>query len=396
MRLTIAFTLLLAAAPLRAETTAAPAGQAELLKEIDAWRVRLPQGDPPSPITLEFQPRLDAIVARVKAAKAPEDLNGPRKDLHAWQHDLVLKDYKRWKSMGFDAGSLNDYSARERGLISSFAHQRERIIAPAVRGAAVARTDANGFYDGGPDGQDGGVPGSAGAGTRGSVVNAQALSYRVDGGAPPPVTSSPLSLSRLGAYLDRSGISDGVIRAVQGLKNEVAGFGRMLTGFAGSCYYGAKWLLIKAHVLPAQVETPEEIGRIGIGSGSAYMMAAALNKNPKLLAELNMRRLDLSKLKPGEASLIPERSVFVYSRGCAGFSDDHGHIEVVLAPDKMSELSASAFYRVGRGGPKYKPSVTGDDALACSDGCAVRSTAFLRTYGRSCLSAYVPVAKTPR
>jgi hypothetical protein len=368
--------------------SAAPALPArdQLLEEIQTWRTtQLVHVTPPAPLTAEFEPLLDEIAARVKAAGSDADLDAPRKDFAAWQHAIVAKRYETARHQGLTSGSLDGFSRAQRGLAGSFNQRNQAVVEPKL-GA---------FYDGGGTGTDEpsvAAGGRAGRGTNAAATQAPGLHT---GEIPPPVTSKPLSLASLGDYIDRSGISDAVIRSVEKIKNDVAGFGRMLSGFAGSCYYGAKWLLIKAHALPPEVAAPEEIEKIGIGSGSAYMMARALNGNPKLMAKLHMRRLDLATIQKDQGWMIPERTVLVYNRGCAGFSEEHGHIEVSLAPEKISDLPASAFYRVGRRGRAYKPEVTSDGVLACSDGCAVRSTAFLRTYGRRCLSAFVPVIAAP-
>ncbi len=181
-------------------------------------------------------------------------------------------------------------------------------------------------------------------------------------------------------------------RGEEEIKNEVAGFGHLLSGFAGSCYYGAKWPLIKTGVLPPEVQAPEQIGKIGIGSADAYMMDSALKRDPALQARLHVRRLDLATVKDSDASLIPPKTIFVFDRGCAGMSSTAGHIEVTLPREKIVDLKAAAFYNVRYQGPKYKPELAPDDILNCSDGCALRSMAYLRTYGRAqCLNAYVPV-----
>jgi hypothetical protein len=383
--------LALAPAPTRAQDEAGSAAPAlpardQLLEEIRSWRTtQLVHVTPPAPLTAEFEPPLDEIAARVKAAGSDADLEQPRKDFEAWQHAIVAKRYEVAKREGRAGGSLDGFSRAQRGLAGSFTQRNQ----------AVAETKLGTFYDGGGAGTDGTSVAAGGRGGRAATqAEAQAQGLRTNA-IPPPVTAKPLSLASLGDFIDRSGISDAVIKSVERIKNDVAGFGHMLSGFAGSCYYGAKWLLIKAHALPPEVAAPEEIEKIGIGSGSAYMMARALNGNPKLMAKLHMRRLDLTTIKKGQGWMIPERTVLVYNRGCAGFSEEHGHIEVSLEPEKIGDLPASAFYRVGRRGREYKPDVTSDDVLACSDGCAVRSTAFLRTYGRRCLSAFVPVVAAP-
>lgn len=384
------------ALPARAQT--APADAAKFIEEINTWRTRLPHVDPPSPVTAEFEPRLDKIAESVKAARKPEELLRPRWEFDAWQHDIMLKNYRQASRQGL-ASSLNEYSARQRAMLGAFSRQREQLVVPDLQKAgAAAGGGGNLLYDGDKRGPAPVVlPGRFGPASP-AAANAAPQGTRlrvVDTPAPPP-SSKPFTLAALRDYLDQSGISDAVVTGLQQMKNRVAGVGRLLTGFAGSCYYGAKWLLIKAGALPPEVAAPEEIGEIGIGSGRAYMMNAALKRSPRLQAKLHVRRLDLSRLRDDEAGLIPERTTFVFDRGCAGMSAESGHIEISMRREKMALLPASAFYRVGRRGPKYKPAMGPNDVLACSDGCAVRSPAYLRTYGRrGCLNAYVPVVDAP-
>ncbi len=210
----------------------------------------------------------------------------------------------------------------------------------------------------------------------------------------PPPSRSAFSFDTLKSHLDCSWISDKVIESVEKIKNVVAGVGHLLQGFAGSCYYGAKWILIKTGVLPPEVQAPEQIGLIGIGSADAYMMDAALKRDPALQAKLHVRRLDLATVKDSDAKLIPPKTIFVFDRGCAGMSSEAGHIEVTLPREKIVDLKAAAFYSIDYRGPKYRPQLQDDQILNCSDGCALRTMAYLRTYGgerRRCLNAYVPV-----
>lgn len=383
------------ALPASAQTP--PADAVKLTDEIATWRTRLPHVDPPNPTTVEFEPRLDKIADAVKAARRPEELAQPRKDFEAWQHDLTLKSYRQAGRQGIAVGSLNEFSARQRSMLGAFAGQREQVAANLKKAGTAAVNGGNRFYDGDQRGAAPvTLPGRFGPASPAAVnADPQGAHLRVNDTPVPPPSAKPFSLASLRDYFDQSGISDAVVTGLQSMKNRVAGFGNLLTGFAGSCYYGAKWLLIKAGALPPEVSAPEEIGEIGIGSGRAYMMNSALKRSPKLQTKLHVRRLDLKNLKDSDAPLIPERTTFVFDRGCAGMSAASGHIEISMRREKLDLLPAAAFYRARRRGPKYKPAMGPNDVLACSDGCAIRSPAYLRTYGRKgCLNAYVPVNDT--
>ncbi len=252
----------------------------------------------------------------------------------------------------------------------------------ALNGSAAPRFDAAAFAAAAPP-----APASAAAAPVMPAGRAQSSEPPL-----PPPSRDSFSLDRLKSYLDHTWITDAVIHSVEEIKNDVAGFGHLLSGFAGSCYYGAKWLLIKTGVLPPEVQAPEQIGKIGIGSADAYMMDSALKRDPALQARLHVRRLDLATVKNSDAGLIPPKTIFVFDRGCAHMSQTAGHIEVTLPREKIVDLKAAAFYNVRYEGRKYKPELQSDQILNCSDGCALRTMAFLRTYGRAqCLNAYVPV-----
>jgi hypothetical protein len=384
--------LALLAAPLRAQTAAPPAGRDALLAEISSWRqAQLVHVVPPDPLTAEFEPRLDEIQGRVKAAQSADELTPAGKDLKAWEHDLLTKKFAETKRDGLTRGSLNDFSRDQRDHVRGFALRTDAIAA-----ARLKETSAQLFDGGGSD--EAAV--ETGAGTRrvdaAAPGAAPAPGLHINPAPLPPPSAKPLSLDSLEEYFDRTGISEAVVRSVEKIKNEVAGYGHLLGGFAGSCYYGVKWMLIKTHVLPPEVEAPAEIGKIGIGSGNAYEMSAALKRNPQLQAKLHVRSLDLTTVTDGDARLIPERTMLVFDRGCAGFSEESGHIEYTLLPDKLKDLPASAFHRVGLRHGVYKPSVEANEVLACSDGCMVHTMAYLRTYGRQrCLNAYVPISEAP-
>jgi hypothetical protein len=374
--------LALLAAPLRAQDAA---GRDDLLSQIATWRAeQLVHVSPPDPLTAEFEPRLDEIAAKVKDAQGADELVQPQKDFKTWQHDLLAKKFVVTRQLGLTASSLDKFSSGQRGMIQM--RLKETLAATDGR--------AGQFFDGGGEGAAAVAAGRAAGSSPRADGAAPAPGLHINEAPEPAPSAKPWSLNSLRDYFDHSGISDAVVESVEKIKNEVAGVGHLLSGFAGTCYYGVKWMMIKTHMLPPEVKAPEEIGKIGIGSGDAYMMSAALKHDPKLQAKLRVRSLDLTTVKDADASLIPERTLFVFDRGCAGFSEESGHIEYTLAREKMADLSPSVFYRVGRRGKKYKPTLDDNEVLACSDGCMVHTMAFLRTYGRKkCLNAYVPVTE---
>lgn len=366
----------------------APATREATLGEINAWRQgQLVHVTPPDPLTAEFEPRLDEIETAVKAAQAPDDLAKPQKDFTIWQHDLLMKKFVLTKIQGTTRGSLDRFSQAQREQIRAISAQNNQLTQTRLRSAQT-------FDGGGTDADAVGTNGSGGR-TAPSPVNSPASTpgLRINAAPLPPPTAKPLSLSSLRNYFDRSGISDAVLRSIQKIKDYKTETVHMLSGFMGECYYGVKWMLIKTHVLPPEVALPEEIDKIGIGSGNADDMSRALKHNPKLQAKLHVRPLDLTTVKDTDAPLIPERTMFVFDRGCAGFSSDSGHIEYTLLPEKVKDIPASAFYRAHRHRRSYKPSIESNEVLACSDGCMIHTMAYLRTYGRKgCLNAYVPVS----
>jgi hypothetical protein len=384
------------AAPL----TPAPADpRQKALDEIQAWRGFMPQT---SPLAADFEQRLKDVEKEFSDLTVPVDaaaLVKPQGDFDAWQHDFVVASCKLAPANCASTRQLYDFSKTQRATIQTFARQRAEIMDPKLRGAKNAVDGAKAFYDN--DTHQGAVilaPGSYGSPPTADEVNAQphAPTVRTVGPPPAPGASKPFTLASLTGYLDYSGIKDTAIRAVENIRNDVAGFGKLLTGFAGSCYYGAKWLMIKAGMLPPEVQAPEDIGNIGIGSGRAYMFNAALKHNAKLQAKLHVRPLKLSDISDSQVKLIPEKTVFIFDRGCAGMSDDSGHAELKFDDDKLAELPASAFYRANRRGPKYKPTIAPNEIMACSDGCMLHTAAYLRTYGKiGCLNAYAPVLEHP-
>jgi len=373
------------------------------LDEIAVWRGFLPDTTPANPLTTEFKPRLDAIEAAFQAAAADAAaLARSRTDFERWQHDFIARSCALQSTDCTTKQQLHDFSAVQRATIRDFARQRAAIMDPKLRQAQnAAGPGAQVFYDN--DTHTSGtvmLPGSFGSTPPVAQTNAAAQTphlHIAETPLPPPA-AKPFSFASLVSHFDYSGISAKVIRAVETIKNEVARHGgKLLTGFAGSCYYGAKWLMIKAGMLPPEVKLPEEIDRIGIGSGRAYMMSAALKSNTKLQAKLHVRPLKLADIKDSDVKRIPEKTVFVFDRGCAGMSGKSGHIELKLDDDKMADLPASAFYSAGRRGWKSKPTIAADEVMACSDGCMLHTASYLRFYGRrGCLNAYAPVVDRPQ
>jgi hypothetical protein len=199
-----------------------------------------------------------------------------------------------------------------------------------------------------------------------------------------PPSNKPAALAAIETWIDRTGISDEVIANLK--KIEVLG-SDLLTGFGGYCYWGVKWMLTM--VLPGYNQPKD----LDLPAGDAYRMLLAL-KDPKLLAKLHLFPLDLKSLPRDQADSLPERTLLIWDRGCAGFSDQSGHIEFTLHADKMKQLEAKAFYPLSRKYGFWVPNLDPKtQVLACSDGCEVHTMAKLRLYAGKCLSAYVPVAE---
>ncbi len=367
------------------------------LDEITAWRAYLPHTLLPSRLTTEFEPRLDEIERKFKDAPDPADaksLAEPQKAFEQWQHDFVVATCRDIPAGCASTKQLYAFSAAQRSTVADFQRQRAAMMDPKLHSAQNAvGSGAQVFYDNNT-GQSIVIlpPGSVGlAPTAAEVINARPRTPSLAAVSPPPAPGAkkPFSLSDMTGWLDYSGIKATVIRAVEGA-------GDLLKGFAGWCYYGAKTLMIKAGMLPPEVKTAEEIGNIGIGSRRAYMFNAALKHNATLQARLHVRPLKLSDITDTQVKLIPEKTVFVFDRSCAGFDDDSGHIELKFDDDKLPLLPASAFYRAGRRGPKYRPTIAPNEVMACSDGCMLHTAAYLRHYGKSgCLNAYAPVLDRP-
>ena len=198
-----------------------------------------------------------------------------------------------------------------------------------------------------------------------------------------PSGNKPSSLAALEAWVDRSGVSDEIIEKLKTIK--VIG-GDLLSGFGGYCYWGVKWMLTL--VLPG-VKNPKDLD---LPVGNAYKLQLALKNDPKLAERLHLLPLDLKTVALDNAEALPERTLLIWDRGCAGFSATSGHVEFTLHADKMKRLDATAFYPLSRKYGFWVPNLDPKtQVLACSDGCEVHAMQKLRAYAGKCLSAYVPV-----
>lgn len=372
MRLPSLCAALLLLASLSRAQPAAPPDQKTLLADIDSWRhAQLVHVDPPAPLTVEFEPRLDAIEARVKAAADADALSAAAKDFKTWQHDLILKRFTMSKKEGIARGSLNGFSREQRLQIQAIAAQTDAISQARLKQTAPE------MFDGGGASGDATVDGPAGNAPSPSNGNpAPPPGLHINPVAPPPaVTSSPLSFSSLWNYIDNS----------RGYKVAEAVFERA-TGFAHYCYAAVKEGFIAAKdMLWAKISSPTESGEIGIPPALAVDYQRAVNGNPALMAKLGYRRVDVSSIPGDDPSIIPSGTVFDFAPRCAGYSAKAGHIEIVGARSMIDDIP-----------PRARPNLAADQALACSDGCHGRTLNYFRTYGKQgCMSMYVPVKASP-
>lgn len=104
---------------------------------------------------------------------------------------------------------------------------------------------------------------------------------------------------------------------------------------------------------------------LGIGPWSAADFATWANAHPAAMRKhISMARIQT----PEKTADLPVGGVVVYQRGACGFSSRHGHIEVVVSPDRL-----------------------------CSDGCQPAYQACFSNPGiRSRISVYVPVKNSAK
>ncbi|MBI4061966.1 MAG: lytic transglycosylase domain-containing protein [Elusimicrobia bacterium] len=127
------------------ESGAVAEPRAELIAEIEANRIALlPRSEPPSPIALRHQPRLDDIKAAVASASSPSELVQAREDFVAWR-GLVLRElHGENQRLIPGAESFAEFSARRVDEAEFVAALRQQLAARRVEAEA-------GRYSGGVD-----------------------------------------------------------------------------------------------------------------------------------------------------------------------------------------------------------------------------------------------------
>ena len=104
------------------------AGKSKLLNEVESWRAtKLPHLTPPSPITAEFEPRLDEIKAQTQGASDDSALDQPRRDFESWKNDVLRRMYDGAKAAGLTHDSFSDYAAEEESQAQFFASLQTRL-----------------------------------------------------------------------------------------------------------------------------------------------------------------------------------------------------------------------------------------------------------------------------
>jgi len=144
-------------APAAVDKGAVAQAKDALYQQIEAWRgTQLPQTDPPAPITAQFEPRLNEIRADVRVATTEDDLVKPKKELEAWEHDLLAAKFAEDRKRGLVQGTITTYSKEQRRQAEFSAALRAYVAqdtAQRATGGTVTRTtagirDSSGFFDG--------------------------------------------------------------------------------------------------------------------------------------------------------------------------------------------------------------------------------------------------------
>jgi hypothetical protein len=171
-------------------------------------------------------------------------------------------------------------------------------------------------------------------------------------GAPVSVAGVPRPARAEAAIPSRSGLPEGFDREKA---RELARIARQnnLGYFNSQCYaYEAGFMEAAGVIRPGQWSD------LGIGTDSAADFAEWAEANPVSLR----RSLGLARMEnPESVAELPVGGIVVYGRGTCGFSPKHGHIEVVVAENKL-----------------------------CSDGCESFEAACLKDPG---VHIYVPVSR---
>lgn len=152
----------LGTAPTDPAPSAAPQSGVEQAKkalydDIESWRgTQLPQTEPPAPITLKFEPRLNEIKADIRVARTEADLAKSKKDLEAWKHDLLAARFAQDRKRGLTRGTIASYSREQRQQAEFSAALRaaitldsvQRSVAGTASRASGGVRDPNAFFDG--------------------------------------------------------------------------------------------------------------------------------------------------------------------------------------------------------------------------------------------------------
>ena len=111
--------------------------KADLLNDIEGWRAtqfaRWPL------LASRLEPRLDAIKAEVREARADAELAQPRKELEAWKDELLRRKYSTARAEGYTHESRAQYSA-EHILQAELAANLHALLAQAAARRAFVQT----------------------------------------------------------------------------------------------------------------------------------------------------------------------------------------------------------------------------------------------------------------
>ena len=189
----------------------------------------------------------------------------------------------------------------------------------------------------------------------------------------PPATSYALSWNSLNSYLDWGRGKRVAVEAFNNTLNYVK---------RGKCYQVVKQALINAGIW--NVPNPQSTAIIGLRPDAAWMFSADVKKDPKILAKMGYREVQLSKIG-NDPSVIPDGSMLIYGKGCS-FADKYsGHAELIVSERTYAEKRA-------RNRQLQSIPVNPDEIRVCHYTCTKRTLPFLRTWGKKgCLKMYVPV-----
>jgi soluble lytic murein transglycosylase-like protein len=165
--------------------------------EIESWRgTQLPHTEPPAPLTLKFEPRLNEIKADIRVARSEADLAKTKKELDAWKHDLLEERFAQDRKRGLAHGTLASFSNEQRQQAAFAAALRaaitldavQRSVAGNAQRAAGGARNPNAFFDGAGAGTgDGSVAAGPAADPKDPARYAKVRQILVSQGASPRV-----------------------------------------------------------------------------------------------------------------------------------------------------------------------------------------------------------------